>query len=78
LPVRQVLAGTALAYLLNTWALRRSSPLPVAVSITLQPAVATAGAALFLREVPGWVEGAGFVAGLLPTVRGAADSTQGV
>jgi drug/metabolite transporter (DMT)-like permease len=73
--------ATGVAYLLNTWALRRSSPLPVAVSITLQPAVAAAGAALFLHEAPGWVEGAGFVlivGGLLLTAREPADSARGV
>lgn len=55
------LIPTALAYSLNTWAVRRSSPSLVASYITLQPLVAAALASIFLGEQLGWREGAGFV-----------------
>jgi drug/metabolite transporter (DMT)-like permease len=62
-----VLFATVLAYALNTWAVRRSSPALVSAYSTLQPLVTSALAATFLGERLGWVEGVGFaliVAGL--------------
>lgn len=59
--------GTVVAYALNTWAVRRSSPALVAAYGMLQPVVTAALAATFLHETVGWAEGAGFaliVAGL--------------
>lgn len=61
------LFGTVIAYALNTWAVRRSSPALVAAYGMLQPVVTAALAATFLGETLGWAEGAGFaliVAGL--------------
>lgn len=62
-----VLFASVLAYALNSWAVRRSSPALVAAYSTLQPLVTSALAAGFLGERFGWIEGAGFaliVAGL--------------
>lgn len=56
-----VLFATVLAYAINTWAVRRSSPALVAAYSTLQPLVAAGLAAAFLGERFGWVELAGFV-----------------
>lgn len=61
------LFGTVIAYALNTWAVRRSSPALVAAYGMLQPVVTAGLAATFLGETLGWAEGAGFaliVAGL--------------
>lgn len=51
---------TVLAYSLNTWAVRRSSPAVVAAYTTLQPLFAAALAAAFLGERLGGREAAGF------------------
>ncbi|HEX2251862.1 MAG TPA: DMT family transporter [Thermoanaerobaculia bacterium] len=51
---------TVLAYALNTWAVRRSSPTLVAAYTTLQPITSALLAALFLGETFGWREAAGF------------------
>lgn len=59
--------GTVVAYALNTWAVRRSSPALVAAYGMLQPVVTASLAATFLGETLGWAEGVGFgliVAGL--------------
>lgn len=61
------LFATVVAYALNTWAVRRSSPALVAAYGMLQPVVTAGLAAAFLGETLGWAEGAGFaliVAGL--------------
>lgn len=55
-----VLFATVLAYAVNTWAVRRSSPALVAAYSTLQPLVTSVLAAAFLGERFGWVEGIGF------------------
>ena len=52
--------ATVLAYAINTWAVRRSSPSLVAAYGTLQPLVAVVLAAGFLGESFGWAEGLGF------------------
>jgi drug/metabolite transporter (DMT)-like permease len=62
-----VVFATVVAYAINTWAVRRSSPSLVAAYGTLQPLVSAALAASFLGERFGWAEGLGFgliVAGL--------------
>ena len=62
-----VVFATVVAYAINTWAVRRSSPSLVAAYGTLQPLVAAVLAASFLGERFGWAEGLGFgliVAGL--------------
>jgi drug/metabolite transporter (DMT)-like permease len=56
-----VLFATVLAYAINTWAVRRSSPALVSAYSTLQPLVAAGLAAAFLGERFGGVELAGFV-----------------
>jgi drug/metabolite transporter (DMT)-like permease len=56
-----VLFATVLAYAVNTWAVRRSSPALVAAYGTLQPLVTSVLAAAFLGERLGWIEGVGFV-----------------
>jgi drug/metabolite transporter (DMT)-like permease len=59
---------TVLAYALNTWAVRRSSPSLTAAYTTLQPVATAALAIPFLGESVGWMEAAGFaliVAGLV-------------
>lgn len=61
------LFGTVVAYAVNTWAVRRSSPALVAAYGMLQPLVTAGLAATFLGETLGWAEGVGFaliVAGL--------------
>ena len=55
-----ILIPTAINYVLNSWALRRSSPALVATYTTLQPVIATALAFLFLHERPGLRELGGF------------------
>ncbi len=55
-----VVFATVLAYAINTWAVRRSSPSLVAAYGTLQPLVAAVLAAAFLGEHFGWAEGLGF------------------
>jgi drug/metabolite transporter (DMT)-like permease len=55
-----VVFATVLAYAINTWAVRRSSPSLVAAYGTLQPLVAVVLAAGFLGERFGWAEGLGF------------------
>lgn len=54
-----VLIPTTLNYLINTWAVARSTPSLVAVYTTLQPLAAGLLAALFLAERPGWPQLAG-------------------
>lgn len=69
------LFGTVVAYALNTWAVRRSSPALVAAYGMLQPLATAALAAVFLGETLGWAEGAGFaliVAGLWQVSVGGA------
>jgi drug/metabolite transporter (DMT)-like permease len=69
------LLSTALAYAINTWAVRRSSPALVAAYGTLQPLATAALAATFLGETFGMAEAAGFaliVAGLWLVSRTAA------
>jgi drug/metabolite transporter (DMT)-like permease len=55
-----ILIPTAVNYVLNSWALRRSSPALVATYTTLQPVIATGLAFVFLRETPGLREVGGF------------------
>jgi drug/metabolite transporter (DMT)-like permease len=55
-----ILIPTAVNYVLNSWALRRSSPALVATYTTLQPVIATGLAFLFLGETPGVRELTGF------------------
>lgn len=67
-----VVFATVIAYAINTWAVRRSSPSLVAAYGTLQPLVSAALAASFLGERFGWAEGLGFgliVAGLFQVSR---------
>ncbi|HVR99310.1 MAG TPA: DMT family transporter [Thermoanaerobaculia bacterium] len=62
-----VLFSTTIAYAVNTWAVRRSSPALVAAYTTLQPLATALLAAAFLGETFGWAEGLGLgliVAGL--------------
>lgn len=69
---------TALAYSLNTWAIRRSSPALAATYVTAQPLITALLATLLLAERPGWREAAGFVliaAGLTLVSRRRAPST---
>ena len=56
-----VLFPTTLNYLINTWALARSTPSLVAAYTTLQPLAAGLLAAIFLAERPGWPQLAGAV-----------------
>jgi drug/metabolite transporter (DMT)-like permease len=55
-----ILIPTAVNYVLNSWALRRSSPALVATYTTLQPVLAAGLAFLFLHETPGLRELGGF------------------
>lgn len=69
---------TALAYSLNTWAIRRSSPTLAAAYVTAQPLTTALLAALLLAERPGWREAAGFLliaAGLTLVSRRRAPAT---
>jgi len=62
-----VVFPTSIAYAMNTWAVRRSSPVLVAAYTTLQPLVASGLAWALLGESIGWIELASFallVAGL--------------
>lgn len=52
---------TLIGYILNTWAVRRSSPSLVAAFITLQPLLTAGFAILLLGEPAGWREAAGFL-----------------
>jgi len=61
LAVAYVLLTTLLAYMANTWAVRRSSPTLVAAYTTLQPVASALLAAWFLGETIGWNSVAGFV-----------------
>ncbi len=54
-----VLIPTTLNYLINTWAVARSTPSLVAAYTTLQPLAAGLLAFLFLAERPGWPQLAG-------------------
>ncbi len=54
-----VLVPTTINYLINTWAIARSTPSLVAVYTTLQPLSAGALAAFFLGERMGWPQAAG-------------------
>lgn len=63
-----VVLPTVFSYSVNTWAVKRSSPLLAASYTTAQPLFAALLAAWFLGEHFGWGEGAGFLliaAGLL-------------
>lgn len=63
---------TTLGYLVNTWAVQRSSSVLAAAYTTLQPLFSAGLAVYFLSERVGWIEGAGFaliVAGLLQVSR---------
>ncbi len=51
---------TALSYLLNSWAIRRSSSLLVAAYTTLQPLLTALLSSLFLSEVLTWRQAIGF------------------
>jgi len=55
-----VIFSTVIAYSINTWAVRRSSPALVAVYTTVQPLITGTLAAVFLDETFGWAEVAGF------------------
>lgn len=61
LAVAYVLLATLLAYMANTWAVRRSSPTLVAAYTTLQPVSSALLAAWFLGETIGWKTAVGFV-----------------
>lgn len=54
-----VLVPTTINYLINTWAIARSTPSLVAVYTTLQPLSAGALAAIFLGERMGWPQAVG-------------------
>jgi len=54
-----VLFPTTINYLVNTWALARSTPTLVAAYTTVQPLAAGLLAAAFLAERPGWPQLAG-------------------
>ncbi len=54
-----VLVPTTLNYLINTWAVARSTPSLVAAYTTLQPLAAGTLAALFLGERMGWPQAVG-------------------
>jgi drug/metabolite transporter (DMT)-like permease len=58
--VAYVLLATLFAYMLNTWAVRRSSPTLVAAYTTLQPLFSASLAALFLGERMGANAALGF------------------
>jgi len=69
-----VVFPTVLAYSLNTWAVRRSSPSLTAAYTTFQPVATATLAAVVLAERPGWLDAVGFVlivAGLLVVSRRA-------
>lgn len=51
---------TALSYLLNSWAIQRSSALLVAAYTTLQPLLTALLSSLFLSEILTWRQGIGF------------------
>ena len=55
-----VVFPTVLAYALNTWAVRRSSPSLTTAYTTLQPVATAALAAVALGESPDWLDAAGF------------------
>jgi len=55
-----ILIPTSVNYVLNSWALRRSSPALVATYTTLQPVIAASLAFFFLHETPGVRELGGF------------------
>lgn len=61
LAVAYALLATLAAYMLNTWAVRRSSPTLVAAYTTLQPLTSASLAALFLGESMGANAALGFV-----------------
>ncbi|NOZ78080.1 MAG: DMT family transporter [Acidobacteria bacterium] len=74
-----VLVPTALNYLINTWALARSTPTLVAAYTTLQPLAAGILAAIFLGERAGWPQVTGallIAAGLWQVSASAADRAQ--
>ncbi|HEX2641448.1 MAG TPA: DMT family transporter [Thermoanaerobaculia bacterium] len=76
-----VVFATVLAYAINTWAVRRSSPSLVAAYGTLQPLVAAVLAAAFLGEHFGWAEGLGFaliLAGLWQVSARPVSASEGV
>lgn len=58
--IAYVLLATLLAYMANTWAVRRSSPTLVAAYTTLQPLTSALLAAWFLGETMGWNSALGF------------------
>jgi len=61
LAVAYALIATLLAYMANTWAVRRSSPTLVAAYTTLQPVASALLAAWFLGETMGWKSALGLV-----------------
>ncbi len=70
-----VLLPTLINYMINTWAIKRSTSTLVAAYTTLQPVAATALAIIFLHEIFGWREVVGFlliVSGLIWTSKTAA------
>ncbi len=56
-----LLFPTVIAYTLNTWAVRRSSPSVVATYTTLQPLLTALAALPLLGEALGWPQAAGFL-----------------
>ena len=67
-----ILFPTILSYTANTWAIRHSTPTLSATFTTLQPVITATLATLFLGEIAGWRQGAGFlliVAGLVAVSR---------
>ncbi len=77
-----VLIPTTLNYLINTWAVARSTPSLVAAYTTLQPLAAGSLAALFLGERMGWPQAVGgllIAAGLwrVSTASGDRDAPAG-
>ncbi len=75
-----VIFPTLINYLLNTWAIKRSSSSLVATYTTLQPVVASALAVLLLGEAFGFREILGFlliVGGLLWTTRNPSTAHNG-
>ena len=59
--VAYALMATLIAYMINSWAVQRSSPTLVAAYTTVQPVTSALLASWFLAETIGWKQAVGFV-----------------
>jgi drug/metabolite transporter (DMT)-like permease len=59
--VAYALLATLIAYMINSWAVQRSSPTLVAAYTTVQPVTSALLASWFLAETIGWKQAVGFV-----------------